>query len=46
MVDEKSKEWPRTWVVAGEVYIKLDKANTDAAGAEKAVTYYEKSNHI
>lgn len=43
MVDEKSKEWPRTWVVAGEVYIKLDKANTDVAGAEKAVNYYEKA---
>lgn len=43
MVDEKSKEWPRTWIVAGEVYIKLDKANTDAIGAEKAVGYYDQA---
>lgn len=43
MENEKSKDWPKTWYTAGEVYLKLEKANKDENGAEKAAGFYEKS---
>lgn len=43
MENEKSIDWPKTWFVAGEIYLKLEKANKDENGAIKAVGFYEKS---
>lgn len=41
--DEKSTEWPKTYIVAGKVYSELYKKDKDPETIKKAVAYYNKA---
>lgn len=43
MTDPKSAPWPKTWAVAGDVYIKLEKAGKEENGGVQAVSFFEKA---
>ncbi len=41
--NEKSKDWPKTYIVAAKVYTDLYKNGQDAEGINKAVEFYKKA---
>ncbi len=41
--NEKSKDWPKTYIVAAKVYTELSKNGQDPEGIKKAVDYYKKA---
>ncbi|MBS2212156.1 tetratricopeptide repeat protein [Carboxylicivirga mesophila] len=40
---EKSKDWPKTYIIAAKVYTELSKSGQDADGIKKAVDFYKKA---
>lgn len=43
LANEKSAAWPKTYVIAGKVYSKLQVAKKDSMGMVKAIEYFDKA---
>lgn len=46
IVNEKSKDWPKTYIIAAKVYTKLQQDGKDKDGLKKALDYYVKASDL